>query len=58
MFVLLDVKIYFSGVRDPGGIWRPAIRLTPELRTPLANAVTAYLLETGLAQPRFAAAVR
>ena len=45
-------------VRDPGGTWRPAIRPPPELRTPLANAVTACLLETGLAQPRFAAAVR
>lgn len=51
-------SIELPAVRDPGGTWRPAIRLPPELRTPLANAVTAYLLETGLAQPRFTAALR
>lgn len=47
-------SIELPAVRDPGGSWRPAIRLPPELRAPLAEAVTAYLLETGLARPRFA----
>ena len=51
-------SIELPAVRDPGGTWWPDIRLPPELRAPLANTVTAYLLETGVAQPRFAAAVR
>lgn len=51
-------SIELPAVRDQGGTWRPAIRLPPELRKPLTEAVTTYLLETGLARPRFASAGR
>lgn len=50
--------IELPAVRDTGGAWRPAMRLPPELRKPLADAVVAYLLDTGLARPRFADAAR
>lgn len=50
--------IELPALRDRGGTWRPAIRLPPELRAPLMEAVTAYLLETGLARPRFTGAGR
>lgn len=48
--------IELPAFKDTGGTWRPAIRLPPELRGPLADAVLQFLLDEGLARPRFAAA--
>ena len=48
--------VELPAVRDAGGTWRPAIRLPQELRGPLADAVLQFLVDEGLARPRFAAA--
>lgn len=50
-------SVELPAVKNTGGSWRPAIRLPPELRTPLAEAVLAFLLETGLARQRFSEAI-
>ncbi len=39
--------------KDADGAWRPAVRLPPELAAPIANAVLNFLVEEGLAKPRF-----
>ena len=39
--------------KDADGSWRPAIGLPNEARGPLADAVLTFLMEEGLAKPRF-----
>jgi len=38
--------------RDTNGIWRPAIRLSDEVRAPLGDAVLAFLVDEGLARQK------
>jgi stage V sporulation protein G len=39
--------------KDADGSWKPALQMPDEVRRPLAEAVLAFLMEEGLAQPRF-----
>ena len=39
--------------KDANGTWQAAIRLPPEMVTPMGDAVLAFLVEEGLAKQRF-----
>lgn len=46
-------SVHLPTFRDANGTWQPAILLPEEVRVPLADAVLTFLVEEGLAQPRF-----
>jgi stage V sporulation protein G len=50
-------SVHLPTCKDPDGIWRPAIVLPEEARGPLADAVLTFLVEEGLARPKFTPAV-
>ena len=46
-------SIHLPTYRDADGSWRPAIRLPEEVQGPLTDAVLGFLVEAGLARPKF-----
>lgn len=46
-------SVHLPTCKDPDGSWRPAIVLPKEARGPLADAVLQFLVEEGLARPKF-----
>ena len=46
-------SVHLPTCKDPNGAWRPAIVLPEEARGPLADAVLSFLVEEGLARPKF-----
>lgn len=45
--------VHLPTYRGTDGAWHAAIRLPPDLHAPLAEAVLAFLVEEGLAKPRY-----
>lgn len=46
-------SVHFPTYKGTDGVWYSAVKLPPELHAPLTRAVLAYLVEVGLANPRF-----
>ena len=49
-----DTSVHLPTCKDLDGTWRPAIVLPEQARGPLADAVLTFLVEEGLARPKFA----
>ncbi len=49
-------SVHLPTYKGADGIWHPAIRLPAAARAPLADAVLTFLMEEGLAKPRYGAA--
>jgi hypothetical protein len=46
-------SVHLPTCKDTGGTWRAAVKLPDELCAPLADTVLEFLLEEGLARPKY-----